>query len=204
MAQAEAVAIDIHHHYVPASLVEEAKRHGKTLGVEVVDRGGDELGLSYAGGPAHTTNRDLMDLERRLAMMEAEKIAIATLEPHTAALGYRLKGPQGETWCRLYNEGMRDLINKHPDRFVGLAAVPLQDPPRAASVLEHAVRELNFSGAYMGSNVNGQYYDGSFFDPFWSKAEELDACAQSAAIPRTARCRSDSWSTAESSIDFRT
>jgi aminocarboxymuconate-semialdehyde decarboxylase len=174
MAQAKAVAIDIHHHYVPASLVEEAKRNGKALGVEVVDRGGDELGLSYAGGPAHGANRDLMDLERRLAMMETERIAIAALEPHTAALGYHLNGSQGETWCRLYNEGIRDLIKKHPDRFVGLAAVPLQDPPRAANVLEHAVRDLKLSGAYMGSNVNGQYYDSSFFDPFWKKAEELD------------------------------
>ena len=168
------VAIDIHHHYVPAGLVEEAKKNGKTLGVEVVDRGGADLGLSYAGGPAHGTNRELVDLERRLAMMDAERIAIAALEPHTAALGYALSGAQGEAWCRLYNEGIRELIRKYPDRFAGLAAVPLQDAARAAKVLEHAVRDLNLSGAYMGSNVNGRYFDSTDFDPFWRKAEELD------------------------------
>ncbi len=174
MASLKAGAIDIHHHYVPAGLVEEAKRNGKALGVEVVDRGGADVGLSYAGGPAHGTNRELIDLERRLAMMDTERIAIAALEPHTAALGYALNGSQGEVWCRLYNEGIRDLINKHPDRFVGLAAVPLQDAPRAAKVLEHAIRDLNLSGAYMGSNVNGGYFDSTDFDPFWQKAEELD------------------------------
>ena len=168
------VAIDIHHHYVPASLIEEVQRNGKTLGVEVVDRGGDDLGLSYAGGPPHGANRELIDLERRLAMMDAERIAIAALEPHTAALGYALSGAQGESWCRLYNEGIRELIRKYPDRFAGLAAVPLQDAPRAAKVLEHAVRDLNLSGAYMGSNVNGRYFDSADFDPFWRKAEELD------------------------------
>ncbi|MGH7829331.1 MAG: amidohydrolase family protein, partial [Candidatus Binatia bacterium] len=77
--------------------------------------------------------------------------------------------------CRLYNEGIHDLTLKHPDRFVGLAAVPLQDPPRAAVVLEHAMRELELRGGYIASNVNGRYYDSDFFDPFWRKAEEMDA-----------------------------
>jgi aminocarboxymuconate-semialdehyde decarboxylase len=175
MASQQAVAIDIHHHYVPAGLLEEAKRSGKALGVEVVESGGDDIGLSYAGGPPHGTNRELMALEYRLAMMDSERIAIAALEPHTAALGYRLNGAQGQAWCRLYNEGIRDLIKKHPDRFVGLAAVPLQDPPRAAAVLEHAMGDLGLAGAYMGSNVNGRYFDSTDFDPFWKKAQELDA-----------------------------
>ena len=30
-------AIDIHHHYVPNSLLEEAKKNGKHLGVELAD-----------------------------------------------------------------------------------------------------------------------------------------------------------------------
>jgi aminocarboxymuconate-semialdehyde decarboxylase len=108
-------------------------------------------------------------------MMDSERIAIAALEPHTAALGYRLNGAQGQAWCRLYNEGIRDLIKKHPDRFVGLAAVPLQDPPRAAATLQHAMGDLGLAGAYMGSNVNGRYFDSTDFDPFWKKAQELDA-----------------------------
>ncbi|MBI2089508.1 MAG: amidohydrolase family protein, partial [Deltaproteobacteria bacterium] len=31
-----------------------------------------------------------------------------------------------------------------------------------------------FSGAYIGSNVNGRYYNSKDFDPFWKKAEDLD------------------------------
>ena len=30
-------AIDIHHHYVPERVVDEAKRHGKALGVQTFD-----------------------------------------------------------------------------------------------------------------------------------------------------------------------
>ncbi len=168
-------AIDIHHHYIPPALLEEARRHGKTLGVEVAQANNGETTLSFSGGPSYTVPPDLSELERRFQMMERGKIAIGALIAHTTSLGYPLEGKHGETWCRLYNEGIRDLVHKHPDRFVGLAAVPLQDPPRAAAVLEHAIRELKLCGAYIGSNVNGQYYNSETFDPFWRKAQELDA-----------------------------
>lgn len=167
-------AIDIHHHYVPPSLLEEAKRHGKALGVEVAGAKNGETALSFSGGPQYALHSDLSELEKRFEIMEKGKVAIAALIAHTASLGYRLDGERGERWCRIYNEGLHELVQKHPDRFVALAAVPLQDPPRAAAVLEHAVRELNFRGGYIGSNVNGKYYNSQEFDPFWKKAEALD------------------------------
>jgi aminocarboxymuconate-semialdehyde decarboxylase len=108
-------------------------------------------------------------------MMQESKLAAAALEAHTATLGYRLTGEHGESWCRVYNEGIKELVTRHPDRFVGMASVPLQDHARAARVLEHAIRDLKFSGGYIGTNVNGNYYNSTDFDPFWAKAQELDA-----------------------------
>jgi len=159
-------AIDIHHHYVPTGLLDEAKRHGKTLGVELKENNGAKS-LSF--------HPELPAVEERLKMMQDSKLAVAALEAHTATLGYRLTGEQGEIWCRVYNEGIKELITRHPDRFVGIASVPLQDPARAAKVLEDAIRDLKLCGGYIGSNVNGSYYNGSDFDPFWAKAQELDA-----------------------------
>lgn len=168
-------AIDIHHHYVPQTLLEEAKKHSKTLGVELSEGKEGELALSFAGGEKFVLHPNLPAVDHRLKMMQESKLAIAALEAHTATLGYRLTGEQGESWCRLYNEGIKELVDKHPDRFVGMASVPLQDPQRAAKVLEHAVRDLKLRGGYIGTNVNGQYYNSNDFDPFWKKAEELDA-----------------------------
>ena len=168
-------AIDIHHHYVPPGLLAEAKRHGKALGVEIAEAKNGASSISFSGAPRFSLNPDLSELERRFEIMEKGKIATAALIAHTATLGYRLDGERGERWCRLYNEGLHDLVQKHPSRFVALAAVPLQEPPRAAATLEHAVRELKFRGGYIGSNVNGRYYNSQEFDPFWKKAEALDA-----------------------------
>lgn len=167
-------AIDIHHHYVPQVLLDEVKRHGNSLGVEFSQTSDGQVSLSFAGGEKYQIQPDLPEIDKRLTVMDEGKIAIAVLEAHTASLGYRLDGARGESWCRLYNEGLHELVRRRPDRFVALATVPLQDPPRAASVLDHAIRDLKFSGAYIGSNVNGRYYNSKDFDPLWKKAEDLD------------------------------
>jgi aminocarboxymuconate-semialdehyde decarboxylase len=167
-------AIDIHHHYIPETLLEEAKK-SKTAGVQAKEAKDGETAISFAGKKTFNVPRELASLKERFEAMERGKIAIGALIPHTSSLGYPLEGKQGEAWCRRYNEGIRDLTVKYPDRFVGLAAVPLQDPARAAAVLEHAMQELDIKGGYIGSNVNGQYYNSDFFDPFWKKAEALDA-----------------------------
>ena len=38
-------------------------------------------------------------------------------------------GGRGETWSKLYNEAIMNLVRRHPTRFIGIASVPLQDPP---------------------------------------------------------------------------
>ncbi len=168
-------AIDIHHHYFPPSVLVEAKGHSSALGVEVGETKEGLNTLSIGSGSKFIIPTNLLGVEHRLSTMEKGKIAIATLEPHTACLGYRLDAQRGEAWCNLYNQGLKDLTRQYPDRFVALASVPMQDPGRAAKVLEHAMSELKLSGGYIGTNVNGQYYNSSEFDPFWGKAEELDA-----------------------------
>jgi aminocarboxymuconate-semialdehyde decarboxylase len=167
-------AIDIHHHYVPPEVLAEARRHGKTLGVELSEDKDGTVGLSFNGSSRHVLPPGLIDIDRRLGVMAKGKIARAALSPNTNSVGFQLNGEQGENWCRLYNECVRELVKKSPERFTAMAAVPLQEPARAARVLEHAIAELKFSGAFIATNVNGRYYDSNEFDPFWAKAQALD------------------------------
>ncbi len=166
-------AIDVHHHYVPKQLIEETKRHGDTLGVAVTEINGS-YALSFDGSKPHRLQPPIFDVDGHIAVMDQGQVKLATLEANTNSLGYRLNGEQGEAWCRLYNDCVGLLAEERPDRFIGMATVPLQDPARAAKVLEHAIVKLNFRGAFIGTNVNGQYFNVKDFDPFWAKAQELD------------------------------
>src|SRR5262245_63117527 len=113
-------AIDIHHHYVPNSLLEEAKNHGKTLGVEFTETDGQKA-LSFAGSPKFVLQRELSGVDERLKMMQEHKLALAALEAHTATLGYRLTDEKGERWCRVYNAGIKKLITRNADRLSRIA-----------------------------------------------------------------------------------
>ncbi|HWH76317.1 MAG TPA: amidohydrolase family protein [Candidatus Binatus sp.] len=166
-------AIDVHHHYVPQQLIEETKRHGKALGVDITEVNGS-CAFSFDGSKPHRLQPPLMDIDKRLEIMDQGQVALATLEANTNSLGYRLSGARGEGWSKLYNECVNGLVKAHPDRFVGMATVPMQDPRRAANVLDDAVARLKFGGAFIGTNVDGRYYNSEDFDPFWAKAQELD------------------------------
>jgi aminocarboxymuconate-semialdehyde decarboxylase len=166
--------IDIHHHYVPREVIGEAKRHGRALGVEVSEDKDGTVHLSFNGGPNFPLLQGLTEVEPRLKMMQEAGIALAALDPSTQLLGYDLRGDAAESWCRLYNACVKEFLRQYPERFTAMAAVPIQEPMRAARVLEHAVGELGFRGAYIATNVNHRYYDSAEFDPFWAKAQELD------------------------------
>ena len=158
---------------MPQQLIDEIKKHGKALGVEVTaDKG--SWALSFAGSKPHRLQPPIFDVEGHLEIMDRGQIGLATLEANTNSLGYRLNCAQGEAWCNLYNDCTNLLAKQRPDRFIGMAVVPLQDGARAAKVLEHAIVDLKFRGAFIGTNVNGQYYNVTDFDPFWAKAQELD------------------------------
>ena len=160
-------AIDIHHHFVPEQVIEEARQHGKALGVEVSEAENGAIHVSFGGG-RYGLQQGLTDVEPRLALMDKSRIAMAALDPSTNILGYDLRGEKAESWSQLYNQCVSEFLEKHPDRFTAMAAVPIQEPARAARILERAVTQLGFRGAYIATNVNHRYYESDEFDPFWA------------------------------------
>jgi aminocarboxymuconate-semialdehyde decarboxylase len=73
------------------------------------------------------------------------------------------------------NQKLAELCAVHPDRFVALASVALQFPELAAQQMEDAMKHLGMRGAAIGGTVEGQELSSPKFDPFWAKAEELQA-----------------------------
>ena len=77
--------------------------------------------------------------------------------------------------AREANDVLAKEVSKRPDRYSGLAHLPMQDAKAAADELERAVRELKFCGAMINGHTNGQYLDHPSLAPFWERAETLGA-----------------------------
>jgi aminocarboxymuconate-semialdehyde decarboxylase len=81
----------------------------------------------------------------------------------------------GAACAALQNDGLAAVVKRHPERFMALATLPMQDPPKAADELRRAVRMLGLCGAQIGSNVNGKNLDDPGLGPVWEAADELRA-----------------------------
>jgi aminocarboxymuconate-semialdehyde decarboxylase len=75
----------------------------------------------------------------------------------------------------LQNQTLAKMVAAYPDRFTAFASVALQFPEIAAEQLERGVKEHGLCGAAIGGSVEGEELSSQRFDPFWAKAEALQA-----------------------------
>lgn len=71
------------------------------------------------------------------------------------------------------NDFLAAQVQKRPDRFIGFAHLPMQDPRAASSELKRCVKELGFKGAMINGQTFGRYLDDRAYDPFWATAQDL-------------------------------
>ncbi len=71
-----------------------------------------------------------------------------------------------------YNDWMHDQYLASKGRLIGLAALPVQQPDRAATELERVIK-LGFKGIVLPSNApRGRRYSDSDYEPMWALAAE--------------------------------
>lgn len=75
--------------------------------------------------------------------------------------------------ARAANDYLAEVIDEHPGRFVGLAALPLQDPGAAAVELTRAVRQLGMRGALVNDYLGGHFLDEPQYDELWAAIASL-------------------------------
>ena len=123
--------------------------------------------------------RRLIDIDGdRLAEMDKHSIAMSVLSLNAPAVQGISDPVRAIALARKANDYLVERIAKHPKRFAGLAALPMQDPDAAAAELKRCVKELGFVGALVnGFSELGDaafYLDDARYLPFWAEVESLD------------------------------
>ncbi|HEY6023086.1 MAG TPA: amidohydrolase family protein [Pseudolabrys sp.] len=115
------------------------------------------------------------DIARRLRDMDASGVDVHVLSATPQTYLYNLDSELSATVAAIQNDQMAKHIAAHPDRFMGIATLPLAQPARAADELKRAVTQLGLRGSMFASNVAGRNLDDPSFEPLWATAEELGA-----------------------------
>jgi aminocarboxymuconate-semialdehyde decarboxylase len=104
--------------------------------------------------------------------MDAEGVDIQAVSCVPFVMYPEVAAAWGIAMARLNNEALAAACARHPERFVPLASVPLQDPPAAAAELARAAG-LGLRGVEIPPNMQGQGLDEPQFEVFWEAAEAL-------------------------------
>ena len=127
-------------------------------------------------------NRRLFDTESlRIEAMDKAGIELSILSFYSPGIQAETDPDVAVEASKRANDFLCEkVIARHPDRYAGFAAVPLQAPEAAADELERCVKQLGFKGALINgfSNIRdentGEYTDEPKFEVFWAKVAELN------------------------------
>jgi len=112
------------------------------------------------------------NLEVRLKTMDARSITVHALSLMPPMV-YWADGALGLRLARVVNDAMTEANRAHPDRFVFLATLPMQDPEAALKEVDRAVIELGCRGIYLGTNVRGKELTDPSFVPVFERIHAL-------------------------------
>jgi aminocarboxymuconate-semialdehyde decarboxylase len=167
---------DVHTHIVPTRLAEVAQAGGSSHGIDF-DR--DEIGrvTSTIGGRpmALPWPTPLQTPDQRVASMDELGVDVHLLSLTPTMHWYNLDAANATSLAVETNDDIAEIAAGHPDRFRGLAFLPLQDPAAAVAELERCMRDLGFAGALVGTHVDGKDWDDPALFPVLEAAKDLGA-----------------------------
>ena len=165
-------AIDVHAHFYPERFLAAVETWGAPFGARV-DRS-DPRGpvLVAPGTPTRPLEPRFFDLPARLRSMDRQGVEVQALSL-TIPMVYWADGAAGHRVARAFNDAASEAHTAYPDRFVGCATLPMQDPPRAAQELERASGLPGIRAVYLGTNVTGRELSDPAFFPIFERCQAL-------------------------------
>ena len=166
--------LDIHTHVMTEEMINLIRKEAPKVAPRMTAIDADSFMLEIAGTPYRPFPRGGFDLERRFADMDAAEVDVQVLSATPQSYLYDQEPALTAACAALQNDQIAKLVAAHPDRFLGIATLPMQAPELAAAELRRAVRTRGLRGAMIGSNVMGRNLDHPELEPIWAAASELD------------------------------
>ncbi len=168
-------SIDIHAHLMPQCLWQTVAPGRDWYGTRYEP--GDGLGSTVTEGRRSriATPKVRFTPEERLKDMDAQGVDVQVVSIHMPLVSYHLEPAQGHQLARDVNDEIAAMTRQWPQRFAGLATLPVQDVGAAIDELERAVHVLGLKGAELDTVVNGDNWDEPRFLPLFKAAEAMGA-----------------------------
>jgi aminocarboxymuconate-semialdehyde decarboxylase len=165
-------AIDVHSHYFPERYLALIETDGGVAEARLDRSGASGLSIVIGGSPTPPLGPSYWDLKLRLQAMDRTGVEIQALSL-TAPMVYWAPADLGRRLAAAFNDAIAEAHTAYPDRFVGCATLPLQDPPAALAELGRAAKLPGVRAVYMGTNIGGRELSDPAYTPIFERCQAL-------------------------------
>ncbi|MDN8693955.1 amidohydrolase family protein, partial [Staphylococcus aureus] len=76
-----------------------------------------------------------------------------------------LEGQRAIDLCKKTNDTLAEYIEKYPDRFVGFATLPINEPEATVEEFKRCINDLGFKGALIMGHPKNGFLDQDAYEP---------------------------------------
>jgi aminocarboxymuconate-semialdehyde decarboxylase len=173
---ADRAVVDVHAHLIVAEVEAAVAGFPGLADQRALDlRRNGPASAAVSGRMVVERMPQLTELDRRLADMDAAGVDVQVVSPSPSHYHYWAEPALALTVTQLANRAVAAFVAAQPRRLVGLGLVPLQHPDLVVTALDDAVRGCGLRGVEVSSHAPGVELSDERLEPFWARAEELDA-----------------------------
>ncbi len=171
----KSLRVDIHCHYLNTEVA--ARVAGRTPPeADYLFKFSNEKTRATNANQGRERAAKLSDIQVRLKEMDRMGIDVQAVSPAPHQTYYWAEAGEGQQLARAVNERLAEVAAQHPQRFVPMVTVPLQDAGLELDELTHFVKKLGMRGVEINPSVRGMDLTDERLglEGFFAKAQELD------------------------------
>ncbi len=166
--------IDTHTHIIPKHIPDFSKKFGYGDFITLNHHQPGRAWMMQGDTRFREIVENCWDAEVRIREMKEHGANMQVICTIPVMFSYWAKSKDALEVSQFLNDDIAATCHAHPEHFVGLATVPMQDSKLAVKELERCMKN-GFKGVQIGSNINNLNLNEAQFDEFFAACDALGA-----------------------------
>jgi aminocarboxymuconate-semialdehyde decarboxylase len=171
----QVLTIDMHAHAITEAAFKALARETPSIGLKLTDIDEQSLILEIGGVVQNPFPRSALDVDMRFRDLQRAGIDMQVISPSPHFFLYDEDPAVTAATAAIVNDELIALAGAHPERFLVLGTLPLQDPALAVRELRRIMGSPLVRGVIIGTNIKGRNLDDPSLEAFWEAADALGA-----------------------------